>query len=324
MNKPLETFVVIPNWNGAHYIKECIDSLLAQSVKCNIVIVDNASTDDSDKILAAYKDEITVLKQTKNLGFAGGVNVGIRYALKNKAKYIALFNNDAVADKNWIEELLATINSDDKLGMAASNLMQIDKIHIDSTGDIYCQSGMACPRGRNEVQSGQYDKHTDVFGVCAGASLYRAELFDNVGLFDEKFFAYLEDVDISFRARLMGWKAEYSPKAIAFHHGTGTSSKLGYFARFHASRNFWLVFVKNMPTRLMVKYLPNAIYRYLRMMAASIIRGGFWAYVKGFFCFFKLLPYALRQRKIIQQSKKITARELDKILWHGKPNKFNE
>jgi GT2 family glycosyltransferase len=322
MNNIPKIFTVIPNWNGAEYLKDCIDSLLKQSVKCEVVVVDNGSTDKSDEVLSSYGDKIIALKQDKNLGFAGGVNVGIRYALKHNADYIALFNNDAVADREWAKQLLNTIEPDKSIGITTCNLMQIDKIHIDSTGDFYCRSGIPFPRGRNEVQKGQYDKHTEVFGASGGASLYRAEVFKDIGLFDEKFFAYFEDVDLSFRARLRGWRIVYSPKALVYHHVSATSSKLGYFAIFQSAKNFWLVMVKNLPAKLILKYSPFIIYRYFRMMAGRLVRGGMLTYIKGSLAFIKLLPYALKERKKIQKSRKITVTELDKLIWHGKPGKF--
>src|SRR5207253_2984925 len=138
---------------------------------------------------------------------------------------IALFNNDAVADKNWLQSLVNTMSANSEVGIATSKLLLEDKKHIDSTGDFYSIWGMPLPRGRNQLDNGQFDKPEEVFGATGGASLYRAKMLNEIGLFDEKFFAYYEDVDISFRARLAGWKVYYQPKAIAYHGLSKTSSR---------------------------------------------------------------------------------------------------
>lgn len=313
--------VVIPNWNGAEYIKDCIDSLLSQSIKCNVVVVDNGSADNSDKVLATYGSKIVVLKQKKNLGFANGVNIGIKYVLENNSKYIALFNNDAVADKNWLRNLLAILDTDINVGIVTGKFLQFDKNYIDSTGDFMTIFGLSYPRGRNEIDKGQYDKKTDIFAGTGGASLYRAEMIKQIGLFDNDFFAYFEDVDISFRAQLAGWKVKFQPEALAYHRLSATASKISGFASYNTAKNFPLLYLKNMPGWLFIKYLPLAIYWYFRMFAARLIRGGFWSFAKGWLMSIYFTPKKNFERHQIQKARKVSVEYIDSILVHKRAPK---
>lgn len=312
--------VVIPNWNGADLLSQCIDSLLAQSnQKFTIIVVENGSTDSSMAVLNTYKKKVVVLEQKENLGFAGGVNVGINYSINHGFEYVALLNNDANVDKNWLKNLVSVIDSDEKLGIVTSKILIGNSGILDSTGDWYTTTGMPFPRGRNEVDKNQYDNSTTVFGASGGASLYRIDMLNDVGLFDEDFFAYYEDVDISFRAQLRGWKVRYVPNARVYHQLSATSSKMGYFAIRQSAKNFWFIYVKNMPYPLSIRFLPSAIYRYARMFAARIIKGGFWAFTSGFIQSIALMPKKIRQRKVIQKNKTVTNHYLLSIIHKGKP-----
>ena len=312
--------IVIPNWNGEDLLKECIDSLLVQSYKeISISVVENGSIDSSLAILKSYGKKITVLKQKQNLGFAGGVNVGIRYAIEHGAEYIGLFNNDAKADKNWVKALIKKLDANKSAGIITSKILIGDSHKLDSTGDWYSTSGMPFPRGRGEIDKKQYDKDTNVFGASGGASIYRTSLFNDIGLFDEDFFAYYEDVDISFRAQLRGWKVLYEPKAITYHKLSATSSKLGYFAIKQSAKNFWFLYIKNIPFPLSLKYLPSALYRYARMFAARLIKGGFWAFFTGFIKSVLLFPKKIIERRSIQKGRTVSISYLDSIIYKGKP-----
>ncbi len=312
--------VVIPNWDGADLLRQCIDSILAQTYKnTSIVVVENGSRDNSLEILKSYGKKVIILPQTHNLGFAGGVNVGINYALRQDIEYIALFNNDAIADKNWVKNLVAILDQDKKVGIVTSKILIDGTGKIDSTGDWYTTTGMPFPRGRGEADKHQYDKLTLVFGASGGASLYRSELFRDIGIFDEDFFAYYEDVDVSFRAQLRGWIVKYEPSAVVYHKLSATSSKHGFFSIHQSAKNFWLLFIKNVPSPLLFKYLPQATYRYLRMFAARLIKGGFFAFFQGFIQALALMPKKIPERRRIQQSRTASIEYLDNITYKGKP-----
>ncbi len=315
-------FIVIPSWNGADLIAECLNSLQKQTQKHQIIVVDNGSIDRSVEIIETKFKGVNLIKLSKNEGYSGGVNRGIQYAIEQGADYIALFNNDAVADKEWLMHLVDAAEKHNEAGIITGKFMRIDKKHIDSTGDQYSTFGMPFPRGRNQTDIGQFESAGCVFGATGGASLYRAEMLKNIGFFDEKFFAYFEDVDISYRAQLAGWKVWYEPKAKAYHHVGGTSSKLGDFARYHTIKNFFMLYAKNMPAKLYWKYGPNFLYQAARLMFSSILKGGGLAFLKGIVKSFANTPHVIRERRRIQKNRKATTEYIDSILYHGRPPKI--
>ncbi|NDC96143.1 glycosyltransferase family 2 protein [bacterium] len=310
----MKTMVVIPNWNGEDLLTECLDSLLAQTIKTTIVVVDNGSIDGSVILIEQKYPSVHLIKLPNNTGFAGGVNTGIRYALKNGADAVALFNNDAVADNNWLKTLIDTLNEDPTIGIATCKLLHTDKTHFDSAGDYYNVWGLPLPRGRGKKDTGQYNKRELVFSASGGASLYRSKMLHQIGVFDERFFAYYEDVDMGFRAQLAGWLVCYNPQSVAYHQISATSSKLGLFARYHATKNFYILYLKNMPGRLFWKYLPHFLVRAARMFASSIIRFRFWTQLKAMIKVLILLPSILIDRHNIQKKRVASIAYIDSLL----------
>lgn len=315
----LDTTIVIPNWNGKDSLAQCLDSLLAQTYKANILIVDNGSQDDSVEFIKNKYPGINLLTHKKNLGFAGGVNSGIRMALEGEAKFIALFNNDAKADKDWLKYLVQTMVNNPKLGIATGKFIGESKKFLDSTGDLYTNWGLPFPRGRNETDLDKYDLDTNVFGATGGASLYRAIMLKDVGLFDEDFFAYYEDVDISFRAQLYGWKVAYQPKAIAYHQIGGTSRKIKGFTTYQTMKNLpWLLW-KNVP----LKYLYKTVWRfqiaYFGFLISAIGRRQGWSALKGCLVSIILAPKKLSERWRIQKNRKVDPEYIWGIMVHDLP-----
>lgn len=312
-------YVVIPNWNGADLLADSLLSLQKQSLQVGIIVVDNGSVDESVSIVEARFPEVQLIRLPSNTGFSGGVNTGIQAALDQGANAVALFNNDAVAHKDWLKHLVDTMSSDEKIGIVSCKQLRTNKKHIDSTGDFYSVYGMPFPRGRNQVDKGQYDKPEDVFSAPAGATLYRADLFKDIGLFDQRFFAYLEDVDISFRAQLAGWRLVYQPKAEVYHHVSATGSKLGSFTRYHYIKNFYLLYAKNMPGRLYWKYLPLFTLQAARLFASALLKGGGWAYIQGATRAFLLTPHIIRERRRVQKTRTVSIQSIDAQLYKHRP-----
>lgn len=312
--------VVIPNLNGAHMLAKCLESLKKQTVKAEIIVADNGSTDDSVYIIEEQFPEVTLIKSHKNLGFAGGVNLGLRYALENGFEAVALFNNDAVADKYWLEELVNSLKENPRIGVVTCKFMRDDKKHFDSTGDNYSTRGIPFPRGRNRLDKGQFDVPEYVFGASGGASLYRAKMLEEIGLFDERFFAYYEDVDISFRARLASWEVFYTPNSVAYHMVSGTSSAMGTnFSHFHSNKNFYYLYLKNMPGRLFWKYLPLFAYQGARSLASSLVNRRILSYLKAMFLVIWNLPGVFIDRVRIQSRRKAGINEIEDYLHKGRP-----
>lgn len=311
--------VVIPNWNGVEFIGDTLKSLQKQTIKHEAIVVDNGSTDGSLDYIKTNFPEVTVLPFVDNAGFAGGVNRGISYALDHKASYIALLNNDATVDKDWLKHLTVAISGTDNIGISTSKILLEDGIHLDSTGEHYTIWGLPFPRGRNQKDVGQFDNQRNVFGASGGASLYKAELFKDIGMFDEDFFAYYEDVDISFRAQLAGWKVHYQPKAVAYHKLSQTSSKLGDFARYHSAKNFILLYARNMPRALYMKYTVCFTLQFARMAASSILRRKFTVFITGTWTAIKLHSNTKSKRKLNLSRQRVSNAYIDELLIHSRP-----
>jgi GT2 family glycosyltransferase len=313
--------VVIPSWNAIDEIGACLDSLRAQTVKHVVYVVENGSTDGSVEFIGQNYPEVVLLLQPQNLGFAGGVNVGIRRAMADNCRYIALFNNDAVADKHWLASLHKTMTQNDDIGAVACTLLNGDGSRYDSTGDFYSHWGLAFPRDRDVSVKEVHREGGFVFGASGGASLYRVEMFEQVGLFDEDFFAYYEDVDISFRMQLYGWKVMFEPSAKVYHHTGTTSGKIPGFGTYQMFKNVPFLLVKNVPGRL----LPGILLRFWIAQAAiytkAVIRGRGWPATKGLLRMLTLLPKKLVERRRIQKNRNVSVAYIRSIIvWDLPPN----
>lgn len=314
----MKTAVVVPNWNGEKFLRECIDSLLAQSQSATVVVVDNGSVDGSRDILQSYSDKIVTIYRDRNYGFTGGVNPGLEYAIDHSFDAVAAFNNDAVAHKDWLKHLAAELEGN--TGIVTCQLQSIDGKTIDSTGDQLTSWGLPYPRNRGSaVADSQTSKGEFVFGASGGASLYSVPMLREIGLFDDDFFAYYEDTDISFRAQLAGWKVYYTPLAIAYHRIGATSSRLKDFGVYQTFKNLPWVLIKNVPRGLILRTWIRFKLAYLLFLLSAIIRGQGAAAFRGIFACLRLVPRKFTQRHAIQSQKKVSVGYIDSILTHDLP-----
>lgn len=311
--------VVVPNWNGLKEIGKCLNALADRTQPHTTIVVENGSTDGSVEFLEKNYPDIILLKNPRNLGFAGGVNTGIRYALGGNFDYIALLNNDAVPDKDWLERLVAFLDSNPKAGIVTSKIIDEHGQHLDSSGDIYTTWGLPFPRGRGESDIDKYDSETWVFGASGGASLYRAKMLEQIGLFDEDFFAYYEDLDISFRAQLAGWKVGYEPRAITRHKIGATSSRIKGFAAYQTIKNLPMLFWKNVPAVLLPMCFPRFFVAYSAFCLSALARGQIGPAVKGLAMATALLPKKLAQRYVVQKHRKVSAEYISSIMIYDLP-----
>ncbi len=311
--------VVVPNWNGRDSIGVCIESLLGQTLDREIIIVENGSTDGSLQYLEKNFPDIKLVINKKNLGFAGGVNSGIRQAVAGGADYVALFNNDATADKGWLSNLVKALEGNKYLGIATPKLLNQHKTEFDSSGDFYTNWGLPFPRGRGEPVSNKYDKDNYVFAGSGGASLYRVKMLKEVGLFDEDFFAYYEDIDLSFRAQLAGWKVLYVPQSLVFHQIGATSSKIKGFTTYQTMKNLpWLLW-KNVPSKYLLNVLPRFSLAYSAFFVSALSRGQVWPAIKGGVVSLLYSPKKFFQRLKIQSRKKVSDKYIWSIVEHDLP-----
>lgn len=246
--------IVIPNYNGLDFMEPCFQALDLQICRdFDILVVDNGSTDGS----AAWLKErgIPAIFLDSNTGFSGAVNVGIRAAA---TPYVILLNNDTEPDCHYVGEMIKAIELSPKIFSVSSKMVQLyHKELMDDAGDMYCLLGWPYQRGVGRPSSG-YNRPCRVFSACAGAAIYRRDVFEEIGDFDEMHFAYLEDMDVGYRARIAGYDNIYCPSAMVYHVGSGTSgSRYNSFKVRLAARNSVYLNYKNMPAlQLAVNLLP--------------------------------------------------------------------
>lgn len=249
----LKVSIIIVNYNGEHFLRDCLDSIYAQSfTNFKVILVDNDSSDGSIDIVEREYPKVELIRNDANFGFARGTNEGIR---ASHGEYILTLNNDTRLEPGFLEEILRPMERDTRIGICAPKMLYPDG-RINSTGICISRSGAAWDRGISHADCGQYDHPEEVFGACAGAALYRKAMLDEVGLFDEDFFMYMEDVDLSFRARLAGWICLFVPGAVVYHHHGGTSGVGSDTAVYYGNRNIVWVAFRNFPRTFLVSSLP--------------------------------------------------------------------
>ncbi len=264
--------VVIVNWNGKHFLEKCLQSLTEQTfTDYEVVIVDNGSTDGSVEWLRAQgPGTFKVLENKANLGFAEGNNQGIRLG---DGEYVVLINNDTVLHKDFLLELVGAVDGRPDVGMCASKILVYDDHRlIDAVGQLLYFDGLNRQQGHLERDEGQYEHDMEILFPAGCGSLYRRAMLDQIGLFDEAFFAYGEDTDLGLRGRLAGWKCLYSHRAVIYHKGSGSTAKYSPFKAFHVERNRLWVAVKNFPLWLL---LLNPFFTLLRLFfqGLGVLRG---------------------------------------------------
>ena len=275
--------VIILNYNGKHLLEECLESLFSQTYQeREIIVVDNGSTDGSPDLLEQrYQSRITLIKERENLGFAEGNNVGIA---SSSGEYIALLNNDAVADRAWLEKLVqAAQRSDGSFGMWASKILFHDRRDmIDTAGHLIYRDGLNRGRGKNEIDRGQYDREEEVFFPSGCAALYRREMIDRIGAFDPDFFAYGDDTDLGIKARLAGWKCLFVPTSIVYHKSSSTAGTYSPLKAYLVERNRVWVLIKYFPLgSIMVSPLYTLLRFSLQAYGALTGKGAAGRFVEG-------------------------------------------
>ena len=263
--------MIVVNWNCCELLRDCLNSLKQQEViTFETIVVDNGSEDGSAEWLEAQGGEIRLIRNRENRGFCAGNNQGIELA---KGKYVALLNNDAVADRAWLSKLVEAIESDSEVGMVASKIVRFGTPDIiDKTGHLIYPDGQNRGRGTGEKDRGQYDSPGETAWPDGCAALYRRDMLDEIGGFDETFFAYADDAELGLRARIAGWKCFYAPQAVVRHRVGSTLGRYSERRLFLIERNrIWLV-AKLFPLR-MWPMIP--LYATLRWAATA------WSALRG-------------------------------------------
>jgi GT2 family glycosyltransferase len=328
-DEPLVSLIVV-NWNGAGFLEDCLASLERQTYpNREFILVDNGSTDGSADILRAWSERLapsTVICLDENTGFCRGNNLGFARA---RGEWIALINNDAVADPGWLEELVRHGRPDARIGMLGSKILfQVPAGVIDKAGHLIYWDGQNRGRGTMEPDNGQYDADEEILWPDACAALYHRRVFEETGGFDETFFAYGDDADLGLRARLLGWRAWYVPAARVIHRHSATAGAYSPLKVMLVERNRLLLAVKNFPLPLLLLNPFWTLRRYAWHAVAALRRKGSagrfvaehgrarpllnlaWSYWSAL----KLLPAALRSRRSIQRGRRLSRREVMELL----------
>ena len=280
----MKASIIIPNLNGEGWLKDSIDSCINQDFdqEYEIIIIDNASTDKSMEIIkecATRFSNFTIIENEENTGFSYAVNKGIKLA---NAEYSVLFNNDAFAEKDWLKQLVKVADEDKNIFSVGSLMVQHYNRHLcDDAGDYVPLFGWTCKRG-DGLSKDRYTKQERIFSACGGAALYRKSILNEIGLFDENFFAYGEDVDIGWRANNAGYKNIFNPKAICYHICSATTGgRYNQFKAIKSGQNTALLLYKNMPLLMFIINFPAILVGFIPKYLAFLNNGYSKDLIKG-------------------------------------------
>lgn len=279
MPEALEVTIIIPNYNGRKLLENCIKTLECQTCqKFKLLVVDNGSTDGSADIVSDCLD-MEIIALSENTGFCGAVNTGIRHT---KTPYFILLNNDTEVKPEFVEALLAAIKKSERIFSCGAMMIDYHNHElIDNAGDYYTALGWAVARAKGKKVC-DYEEEREVFSCCGGASIYRTDVVQEIGLFDENHFAYLEDVDMGYRARIYGYKNYYIPQAKVYHVGSATTgTRYNEKKVFLAARNSMYLLYKNMPLLQLILNLPLIAAGILVKLLFFVKKGFAGEYLKG-------------------------------------------
>lgn len=311
--------LVIPTYNGRAHLRTCLRAVqLQSSTYINVIVVDDGSTDGTDEMIADEFPEYRYLRLPENLGFAAASNAGMT---AGDAEYVALLNNDAIPEPDWLERLVNAMDRCPDAGALASKILLADGSgRLHAAGDTFSWSGLPNSRGVWEQDEGQYDIEEPVFSACAAAVLYRRSALEQAAaltgeIFDTDFFMYCEDIDLGWRLRLLGWEIIYIPDAVVQHHLSATGG--GPLASYYVARNCFGVLAKNIPSGLQRKIWPRFLKHQFRQFfeALNHIREpAARARIRGILAG---SLFALRQRstrRVIQASNRVSDKYLSNVF----------
>lgn len=263
-----EVTVVIPNYNGAKYLLPCLQALYGHTrTGMDVIVVDNGSKDNTIRDAKAAFPQVKYILLDENYGFCRAVNEGIRAA---DTEYVILLNNDTEILDGFVEHLLRAIRRSPRIFSVEARMLRYDDPDkLDSAGTYYNAMGWAFARGR-DASAEKYTRPARTFAACGGAAIYRKAVFEEIGYFDERHFAYLEDIDVGYRARIYGYVNLYEPGARVIHVGSASSgSRYNEFKTRYSGRNNIYLIYKNMP-------LPQILLNLPFLAAGFFIKGCFF------------------------------------------------
>lgn len=312
MNSRPDISVVIVTWNGLAFLDACLAAVSVQEdVDAETILVDNASTDGTVEHVRTRFPWVRIVSLPENRGFAAGSNAGAREA---RGRLVAFLNNDTVPEPGWLNALRGGVDERNGFALVTSRIVYMhDPGRIDSAGDGLLRWGGAFKR-HHGAPAADAPRSEEVFGVCGAACLMPVAVFREVGGFDEDFFASHEDVDLSYRARLLGYRCRYVAGAVVRHHGSGTLGRASQFAVFHGQRNLEWMYLKNTPGDLLVRTLPGHLV-YTAAAAVHFARHGlFFTFLRAKTAALARLPDVLRKRAAVQRARRVGAEAIRPLL----------
>ncbi len=306
--------VLIVNYNGGTLLRRALEALARQTVRdFHVVVVDNASSDNSVDGIDRQSDNVTLRRAERNLGFAAGNNLALTYA--GSAGWIALLNPDAFPEPRWLEELRLAALANPGYSFFGSRMLLADAPQlVDGTGDVYHASGMAWRRDHGTLADRASSKAGEIFGPCAAAAFYARAALDEVAGFDERYFCYHEDVDLAFRLRLLGHRCLYVPNAVVHHVSGGIAGRQSDFATYYGQRNLVWTYLKNMPGVLFWLFLPLHLLMNAATVAVCSARGQLGVVLRAKRDALRGLGAVLAQRRAIQSARRISLRQLLAVM----------
>lgn len=331
--------VVILNYNGKHFLNVCLASLQDMDYPkkdYEIVLVDNASTDGSADFVRKKFPSVNLVQSQKNIGFASGCNLGVENA---KGKYVVMLNNDTSVDKDWLTHLYNKIDSDSNIAAVNSKVLLFKTIRgqrlVQNTGVVVFKNGYACDRGAvikdrsmvYEFDNPYYDQEADLIAFCGASVIIRRDVFDKLGGFDDSYFIYYEDVDLSLRIRRLGYRIVYEPKSLVDHVHSGTMVQSSIKFNYNAEKNRLATLFKHFPFFVFLR----EFFRYLMMFGVTIFRTTRFKFKmddeqynkwkntliyrsRVLYWLISHLPYFIYKRYSFNQSEKLSIPQLYEVL----------
>lgn len=317
--KTIIASVIIPNWNGKDLLEDCLKSLANQSYKnFELVVVDNNSNDGSVGYISYNFPQVKVVKLSKNFGFAKAINEGVKAA---KGEYVVFLNNDTCVDRDWLKSLIKCVEKHPEVISVNSKLLNFyDRKIIDGVGILINEVGQARSIGWQEKDQGQFEEENYIFGATGGASLFRKKEFIKLGMFDEDFFMYSEEVDFAFRAQFVGLKSIYCPQAIVYHKHKATAKRSLSKVEYWQFRNMTQTIIKDFPAEILLRNWRwlKIILVHLNTIFYQLKNGFFWPPFLADLWVLSHLPKLLKERKKIQSSIKVSTEYIESFLWDKK------
>lgn len=302
------------SYDGRHLLEVIVPSLASQRFRdFEVVVVDNGSRDDTVAWLRERWPAIEILSLPENIGVSAALNV---CAHAGRGELVGLFNNDLELEPDCLGELVAALRAHPRAGWAAAKLRNFERRELlDGAGDVFTWAATGGRRGHGERDLGQYDSPQEIFGACGGAALYRRSVLEQVGDFDEDFFAFYEDVDWNLRAQLAGFSCRYVPTAVAYHMGSATLGRgLSDFTRYHIWRNTLWIIAKDLPARALARHAHQLLLGQLLNLAVAVRDRKLGVWLRVWRDALRGLPRVRSKRRAVQARRRISVHALEAIV----------